>query len=624
MFAAVNIENDHPIIMIVKAVRSMVQRRIRVVWWCGVLSILVSGWCEVSVGGAPLYGGALEVEVICSGLQQPADIAVHPQSGDVYVAEKGAGRISVIRNDKPVPVISSGGNWTVADELPQWALTSEKPKSYWQCTSLREPGGIAFATNGGLFVLEGVPDGRLFEFSADAAGNYTLARVIPIAWLAKPFTWTQVKSAGDGMLFICGNVEDANQRFFGSVLMRDPSGDWWVVDYGPFVKFAGIDLSQKRAVLLVGEQMRGGMAWWDVTYHVALGEMEDTLALGRASTCCALLPDGAFAVVERSEDGGNMRLLRVDPFSGHKEVLLSGVTDIGGVESGGEADVVYVTDQGGGKLLTCRIPQRLISSRYLIEQVRDAREIREGLTPREAPDFLRDFILKSGVYTQQHQKEAGTSDGGGAAGSFSIREFARNVPLIAGRLEVTPAEGAKITDPVEFVEFVVFFPGDVIVKGEDATPSMCYFSSQRRSGKVERTRTLFTGVAFSRFGNNPAENWAKESDAANFSIPVGTVNMKRKPEGRTVDVVFLGLGLMSDYYISLVTGSENRGTMMVESREGAEEHYAADFMKTDDSGQMTRNLIVAGFDPGEEQNEENVIGWLNIGSSPIGSALKTE
>ena len=329
-----------------------------------------------------------------------------------------------------------------------------------------------------------------------------------------------------------------------------------------------------------------------------------------------------------------MRLLRVDPFSGHKEVLLSGVADIGGVESGGEADVVYVTDHGGGSLLKCKIPQRLISSRDLIEKVRDAREIREGFTPREAPGFLRDFILKSGVFKKRNQKEAGSSDGDGAAEkdtsrvnwddmSFSLREFARNVPLIAARLELTPEEGGTVSDPVELVEFVVFFPGDVIIKGEDATPSMCFFSSQRRSGKVERTRKLFTGVAFSRFGNDPDENWAQESDAANFTIPVGTVNMKRKPEGRDVDVVFLGLGLMSDYYISLVTGSENRGTMVLETREGAEERYTADFVKMDDSGRLTRNLIVAGFDPAKDQDEENVIGWLNIGYSPVGSALST-
>jgi len=273
----------------------------------------------------------------------------------------------------------------------------------------------------------------------------------------------------------------------------------------------------------------------------------------------------------------------------------------------------------------------MLSAQYLIEQTKVAREVREGYTPRETPGFLRDFLLTSGVFPnkQEEEEEPRAQQEEQSARidwrdmTFSLKEFARNIPLIAGKVQFSPQEGQEIADPITLIEFVMFFPGDVILKGAEATPSMTLFCSTRKSGKTEKTRRLFSGFALSKAGDSSGERgWAQESERAALSVPVTTVNMKKQPTGRTVDLVFLGLGIYDDYYVNLITGAENDGTLIVEDMDGNQELYKADFVRIDESGRVYRNLIIAGFDPPEE-SDVNAIGWLNIGYSPVGSALST-
>lgn len=533
----------------------------------------------------------------------------------------------VIRDGNAVPVASG---FTVSKDYPAWAVRKNTPASHWEKGSLDSPVGIAFSTNGNLFVVEGVPQGRLLELEADASGNYTRAKVIPIAWLSQNFTWETVKVSQQGNVFICGNVEEARRLFFGSVLMRDELGDWWVVDYGPFINFCGIDIARAGDILVVADKNNGGFSWWDVFYHVELGEIQKTMPPERYGEQVAILPDGAFALGQEPENGqGGGRVVRVDPFSGQQTVLVDGLGSIGGLITDRQTDHFFVADGQRGAVVRCRIPDELLSENYLIQQTKEAHEIREGFTPRETPGFLRDFLLKSGAFPNKLEEETAQGDLPPDSArinwqdmAFSLRDFARNIPLIAGNIELEPLDD-NIKDPVERIEFVIFFPGDVIVQGKEASPSKTFFSSVRRSGKTERTRQLFKGFALSRAGNRADEDWSEASQEASMSIPLATVNMERTVKGRTVDLVFLGLGMFSDYYLNLLTGAENAGSVIVEDPEGNEERYRASFVRLDESGQTYRNLIIAGFDPPDEENPEDGIGWLNIGYSPVGSALST-
>jgi hypothetical protein len=78
------------------------------------------------------------------------------------------------------------------------------------------------------------------------------------------------------------------------------------------------------------------------------------------------------------------------------------------------------------------------------------------------------------------------------------------------------------------------------------------------------------------------------------------------------------LGVYDDYYLNLKSGKENTGTLTVEGKAGASEKYPLNFVEKL-GGAPVKNLVVAGFEEGGAEQLD--MGWLNIGSLPIGSAL---
>ena len=105
--------------------------------------------------------------------------------------------------------------------------------------------GIAFNEKGHLFVTEDVAHGRLLEFVPNEDGLRLKAHAIPIPWLQMPYSWESVTIAKDGRLFLAGSTtENGPGIFYGTVLMRDPGGEWWIVDYGPFASFSSLALSK--------------------------------------------------------------------------------------------------------------------------------------------------------------------------------------------------------------------------------------------------------------------------------------------------------------------------------------------------------------------------------------------
>ena len=100
------------------------------------------------VAGA--QGQALSLRSLADGLQEPCGVTVHPVTGDVYVSEKGTGRILVLRNGRPEPALVPG--WKVSEILPRWAIAPDMPMEKWMEPVLHRPGPISISTNGTLFV----------------------------------------------------------------------------------------------------------------------------------------------------------------------------------------------------------------------------------------------------------------------------------------------------------------------------------------------------------------------------------------------------------------------------------------------------------------------------------------
>ena len=269
-------------------------------WWVLAVLLLASsriGFAEV----LPSIKGEVEANVLARGLQNPDGIAVHPQTQAIYVSERGAGRISVIQNGTAVPVTTSG--WTVEDNLPDWAPTSQKTAEAWKANRLESPGAIAISTNGHLFVAEFIPRGRILEFIPDAQGKFTKVNAVPVPWLDKPYAWDDLKVSKADRLYVAGSdAESLGGAKFGSVLVREPNGDWWAADYGPFVDYSSICYSEDQDVLVTAERPNGTLTWWDAYRHMVIGQITN-LTPASEIECIALLADGAIAVAKKASPG---------------------------------------------------------------------------------------------------------------------------------------------------------------------------------------------------------------------------------------------------------------------------------------------------------------------------------
>lgn len=586
--------------------------------------------CVLLCGLWSAYGSErLNVSTVVSGLNQPAGLAFHPETSELTIAEKGANRIVAVRNGAIHPIVST--DFTVSEELPFWAINETQTRTWWLEPVLREPGRIAFAPDGRLFVMEEKIDGRLFEFTPDAQGVYTSAKVIPISWLKQRFTWVDMKCDAAGNLYVVGAVKDNRVLFFGSVLMRDTQGDWWVVDYGPFINFCGIGLSKDGDVLAVCNRNKGGLSWWDVGRHLDMGEMAEAVGKEYDASHLSVLADGAFAISADKKDGSGSEIVRINPNTGKKDILVSGFRSIGGMAMQNHATQLYFSDPAAGTLNQIELTQEWLSQVYLLEKLLDVHEVDRGFTPRDTPDFVRSFLLKSGV---KLEKNADGEEGDAAETvdkpeadinwkdmGVTLKQFARSVPLAAGKVRAKPKE--PMADPIVEIQFVVFFPGESIQRGDGATPSLSFFLSVRRSGKVEKTSKLFDGSVFSREKDEDMDDWMGKSAHASMTIPVGTANIRQEDSNKLIDLVFMGLGFYDDYYLSLVMGLDNTGELMVETVDGTVEHYDITFADIDDNGKERRNVILAGFDPVEEESDVDAVGWLNIGYSPVGTAVSS-
>lgn len=590
----------------------------------------LTGWvaaaCWLAAGGvgAEPTGNIRDdyaVKTLARGLKTPDGIAIHPSSGEIYLTEKEAGRVSVIRNGQPVPVLSTG--WSMVEAVPNWAITQNMTRQVWSETRLRNPGGLAFGTNGHLYVVEDAPMGRLLEFMPDANGQFSKAKAVPIPWLDRGYAWQDLKVARDGRMVVVGNVAGGpGEPKFGVVLQRDPSsGDWWVVDYGPFVEFSSVCFSKKQDILAVAERPEGGLAWWDIMRHLPIGTANQ-ITPGTDLDGLALLKDGAFVLGEQATANKPGQLSRLDPLDGSIVAIAQNFGALGSVIFDDAENRLLATDAKSGVLIECRPKDNaVVADAYLLQRSLEGYEMAQGFTPRSSPAFLMNFFAKAGVSVTTKSKGGqgaqfeGKKDIGRMAVQFTLKDFASKIPLVAGRLRTTAPEASGEADPVVQLDFVLLFPGRAVISGGSSTPSLSFFAVKRKSGKMEQTRQLFSNMNVTEVSED-ADAWRSWTDNASLYVPLVSCGIQKGEGGVHVNLVFLGLGVYDDYYVNLFSGEEDRGTLIVENDDGERFTYDTTFKEVVQDTEV-RNLVVAGFDPQGTAG----IGWLNIGQWPVGASV---
>jgi len=558
---------------------------------------------------------ALTVRPLAEGLQRPHGVAIHPQTGDIYVSERGSGRIVVLRNGRPEPALAPG--WTVSEDLPRWAISDSMPLSAWMSPALNQPGPIAFSTNGTLFVAEQTHQGRILEIRPDAQGLYTQAIAVPVPWLDQEFQWRDLQVDALNRLFIAGADEVGSDFMkFGSALVREANGDWWVIDFGPFANFGPFALSAREDVMVLGDRNRGKLSWWEVHRHIMLGGVPDST--GRAELqALALYPDGAF-IIGQLDAPGQAVLKRLDPFNFQQTTLATGFRSIGDIAMDRPNVRYYVTDPEAGKVLECTLPASVRFNEVAMRQIVRGVDGMMGVT-EEAPAFLGNFFEQLQSAAQDLLPEDSTH-----TIQFNLSDIAGKMPIVAGRIRAAVEVAGAEEDPIEQVEFFLLFPSKVVMTDVAVSPSMSFFSARRKSGKVEQTKPLFQGdVGVYRLSGTNVSRVA--SAPGGLHIPIVVCGLDEADGGIYVNLSFLGAGIYGDYYLTLFQGPrEQTAKLVVKSptSESGNITYEASFMDEVTiegmDGSVTReqvsNLLVAGFGAGGGVNRS--VGWLRLGQFP--------
>ena len=108
------------------------------------------GWVASAQGQG--QAASLTVRVLAEGLKEPYGVAIHPATSNIFVSERGSGRIVMLKNGQAESALASG--WTVSNVLPRWAISERIPFTAWMAPVLQKPGPISISSNGTLLVSE--------------------------------------------------------------------------------------------------------------------------------------------------------------------------------------------------------------------------------------------------------------------------------------------------------------------------------------------------------------------------------------------------------------------------------------------------------------------------------------
>lgn len=549
------------------------------------------------------FRDSLAVELVTQGLDQPTGMAIDPDSGLLHIAEQGRSRIVAIRDRIPEAVIDQ--HFTISPDLPVWALSDARPRSDWTHNGLRAPADLAFDPGGRLWVAEAGERGRLLRFH-QVEGAYSVAEAIPPPWLNENVRLNSVAVGPDGRIYTVmqsASAEDDGLLTLGRVIVREPDGEWRLIDYGPFARFSNVQLSQDGSTLLFTESLTGDVTWYDTDREILYGAMERVAGVRHV----ALLDDGTTLVAIEREDQ-SWSVVELDPRYGRAWEWVGGLSRIGGLTARPEENAVYLSLPSEGRIMrVVRRSDRRLAPENRLSGLIQQFEIENSLPPREWPAFFREFIERLGMLEATDEVMTSLHPMQQRRYPMTVEEFTSAIPVVAAKLKATllnPPEDEP--DPIEDISFVIFFPNQSVHTRQSVAPSVSLIRAEHRSGRVARTRFLPTssGAPISE-----ELDWDDLPEVL-VSLPTGYhAEQTSLTEPGLVRVYFMGMGLGPDYWLDIYRGNPSRSIMRVEHRDGRRLEYALEpYPEQPESGGEA--VLVAGL-----KNIES--GWISLGSRPV-------
>jgi hypothetical protein len=572
--------------------------------WLGVLVVWVTVPAAWALRLDP-YGELLAVEVMADGLQEPVGMAVDPVSDVLFVAERQAGQIAQIRYRVAIPMVTNG--FTVEAVPLNWAISSQRPEEQWRAGALQKPETIHFGPDGRLYVAERGGGGRLLRFNR-MEDQFVGAELLISPWLETSLGYNGVAVDASGQVLAgMQRATDNPVLPFGRILMRDGRQDWFLVDYGPFADFSPLAMSPDRRTLVFAEHRTGDVTWYDISRQMLFAVMERVQGVRHV----AVEASGRTIASVQHRDG-TWSIIQVDPLHGRLWEWVGGLSEVGGLTAHPENGDVYVSLVEEGKVLRVYHlePQAQVDEMDELETLLLRFEMEHALAPREWPDFFRSFIEHLDmVDAVDHmiQSRARWKSAVGGKVPMSVEEFASAIPVVAAKVQARLLSPSVLEpDPIEELNFVLFFPNQSVQTRQTVAPSISLLQARRRSGKEIRTQFM------------PNEHGAPLTEDLDWddlpevliSFPTGYhARRTSAADEDLVRVYFLGMGLGPDYWIDVHRDDPAQSKMVIEDPFGPDLEYALDLLPERASA-GGKSLLVAGLTEIDK-------GWEFIGKKPV-------
>ena len=528
-----------------------------------------------------------KVDVMAEGLKAPDGLAIHPLSGDIYFTEEDASRILRLHGGRSESVIDR--------KTPIYFVPEKGARR--TVEGLRNPEGIAFAGNGDLWVVEDIPGGRLIRYPHQEDGRYHEGEEIFIPGSWDRYAWEGVDIGPQGEILMAGSdvesvalTPDSPGLFSGAILFRDAKGDWWVPYQRIFSSFSAVKFSKSGKQALYACEVTGEIGWLDLKGHQPIGGNSTMVAKSPEGLCS--LPNGMMLIAQE-----NGSVVCLDPSSDARETVVKNLGSIESIIWDREGKMALVTADGGGKILALTPDPGYPEVGDMLDFAAYHPIYSPQHVPEKCPTYLADVLNLGGMNVER----SGFTN-------VTLREFTSRVPLIAADARAVPVPGGpQEKDPIVRVQFVVFFPNQLMVSEKGVSLSLSAFAARTQSGKLLRTSVMKTIAQAAELETGTVE-------------PIGASSLEvPQPSAVAVSSLgiatlhFVGLGKMSDFAINLDPRNPAESHMVVFEESGERYHYTLELPENLEGTNDRWIIAYSGVAPEE---------WVRLSGAPAENGKK--